>query len=403
MGSSNSRMSARGFRQMWEPPRIISLPVSATANTNKPAYDGGLNSFFHHPNPDPPLPPPRPRPSDRLPLISDAFHSIAPNNGVGIVPKSNNRAWAAPAFTALPVNATASMTSFGGDGPVRNWGLRPDPRPQPRPPRPPHLVDRMRSTLDAAATSESYQKTWVPPALSALPISATALGNAYKMDGVSFAYGVRSNPEPQPRPPRPVDRLPVMSDASQSGSPDKEAVVCSGRTWVPPAVAALLFSATANTFGPGGDAIAPNYRSRPQPQHRAPGAASGGRLSGDRPAPLPSKVDLRSWVPPAVTLLPVSATAVGMSGTSGDGPWWTYSLRRSPKPQPRPPRSVDLLSIDPGATPSHLFESREGNLSAFDRPDAEAPTSEVKLRTWAAPRIAALPIRCSHQRVGRFV
>lgn len=112
------------------------------------------------------------------------------------------------------------------------------------------------SGIDQASEPRvAHQRTWVPPALTALSLSATSNVSGPDADMISptFGHGPRGiRPDPQPRPPRshsprPVDHLPVISDASPSPPPGGKAGVApelEQRTWVPPAVTTLRVSAT---------------------------------------------------------------------------------------------------------------------------------------------------------------
>lgn len=229
-----------------------------------------------------------------------------------------NRVWEPPIANSLPINSAANAEGPEGGLWATTYLADPD-LPQLRP-------MLLCAPLDskAAVASELNRPTWVPPAMTKLPISATAVGmSGINSDGPWWTYsGVKSNPEPQPHPPRPIGRLLGTSDALDSARPEIEAAVASEmgqQTWVPPAVTRLPLNATAGSSGIGYDYAGEQipYRPDPEPQPRPPRPID--RLSGisdalhSEPAGgkagVPSELDPRIWVPPAMITLPISATS----------------------------------------------------------------------------------------------
>jgi hypothetical protein len=209
----------------------------------------------------------------------------------------------------------------------------------------PQLTDVSLDDLDPCLLRD--QRTWVPPTVTTLPISATALGNAYNFDGQSFAYSLRPNPEPQPRPPHAVDRSPAIDASPRRNSKATAVLQSAARTWVPPAITVLPISATAMYTGSSSDSQWPvsayggsaPLEPEPRPPHRVDRTQAMDALAS---APADSKavaaLDRRAWVPPAVTTLPISATAItaGFSQDSIAGmPTTTIIAPRPPAKAPR--------------------------------------------------------------------
>jgi hypothetical protein len=92
--------------------------------------------------------------------------------------------------------------------------------------------------------SDSKRWLWTPPAISTLPVAATAAGNYQDPD---FTIPNLLPQPPPPRAPRAVGRSPMSRDLS-SASPDRKAASdLDERIWVPPAVTMLPIAATSRT------------------------------------------------------------------------------------------------------------------------------------------------------------
>ena len=94
-----------------------------------------------------------------------------------------------------------------------------------------------RVTEDKVVAQDAKRGIWAPPAVSTLPVMATAAGNALDPD---FTIPNLLPPPQLPCPPCVVDRVRI-SGALSCASPDRKAAApySDQRIWVPPAVIKL--------------------------------------------------------------------------------------------------------------------------------------------------------------------
>jgi hypothetical protein len=389
--SGDSRIIAFGLNRVWEPPVVNSLPINSTANAGGPEGDSWVMTYLA--NPDPPQPRP-PCPVDRLPAILDGLPCAPLDGRAAVTSELDQRTWVPPAMTKLLISATALGNAYNFDGQSFAYGLRPNPEPQPRPPL---LAGRLPASdaLHSVVRSQLDQRTWVPPAVTRLPISATANWRSYGFDGQVLSYGLRPDPEPQPRPPRPVDRLQGLSDAPHSTPPEGKAVSpweFDQRTWVPPAMTTLPIGATANGVGAFSDGMfvkdfppaCPELEHWPRPPCPVGCTPVWDALPSAQPdnkAAVPSELDQRTWVAPAATMLPLGATA-GSLGFGNDYASEQIPCRPDPEPQPRP-RSIGHLQAIADASRSTPPNSKAAAASATNQ------------QTWVPPAVTALPARAT--------
>jgi hypothetical protein len=159
---------------------------------------------------------------------------------------SKRGTWAPPAVVStLPVMSTTAGNARDPDHVI------PSLLPPGQLPRPASAIDRSPMSgafppaslnRKLAAPSELNQRIWTPPAVSTLPLTATAAGNYQDPD---FTIPNLLPQLPPPRAPRAVDRS-SMPGAFPTASPDRKAAVASDldqRIWAPPAVTTLPISA----------------------------------------------------------------------------------------------------------------------------------------------------------------
>jgi hypothetical protein len=213
---------------------------------------------------------------------------------IGPQPK---RDWHPPRAAVLPIRATASSWGFKWDS---AWGGGKSSSVSPGRPNGPTPTAAPRPRAPGAADIAG-QGRWESPALSVLPIRATANSWSWTWD---HSWGGQKSSSFEPLPPKRS-----TDGASMVGTAITKVSDPLARLWQAPALDVLPLAATANSWSWTWDHSWGGQKS--SSFEPAPPKRSSDSVDLDRAASVAGVSDMlgRLWQAPAVDVLPVKATA----------------------------------------------------------------------------------------------
>ena len=280
-------------------------------------------------------------------------------------PKSGpqpKRDWQPPLAAALPIRATASSWGFKWDS---AWGGGKSSSVSPGRPNGPTPMATPRPRAPAASDIAG-QGQWERPAVSVLPIRATANGWSWTWD---HSWGGQKSSSFEPLPPK------HSTDESSMAGTAEKASDALARLWQAPAMDVLSVAATANGWSwtwdhSWGGQKSSSFEPLP-PKHSTDESSMAGT------AEKASDALARLWQAPAMDVLSVAATANSWSWT------WDHSWggQKSSSFEPAPPK-------------------RSTGAAGSDGAASVARVSDTLGQLWQAPSVNVLPVRATAHTFG---